>query len=96
MRKLFSRALALMTCLLVLPITLLRGQTGDSIVVVADTRKVHGWEAWWAKLYNGSHLTFAIVVVILVPIFGVLVSALANFVMARLGIRPKTSRTEGN
>jgi hypothetical protein len=65
------------------------GPKGNNIVVVADTRKNYGWEAWCASLYNGSHVMFAIAVVILVSILGVLVGAVVDRIMARIGIDTK-------
>ena len=56
------------------------------LVLVADTRKFTGWEAWWGNLYNEGHLAFALVTVIIVPVVGVILGSLADMVMSRLGI----------
>jgi len=73
--------------LLLLPARLLAAsEPSDAVVLVADTRKFHGWEAWWGNLYNESHLLFAIVTIIVIPVCGVILGMLADLVMSRLGI----------
>lgn len=62
------------------------GDVPDAVVLVADTRKLHGWEAWWANLYNESHMVFALVTIIIIPVCGVILGLLADVVMSRLGI----------
>ncbi len=88
MSTLFSSALTLRMWLLTSAI-FVAGPKGDNIVVVADTRKSYGWEAWCASLYNGSHVMFAIAVVMLVSILGVLVGAVVDRIMAQFGIDTK-------
>jgi len=56
------------------------------MVIVADTRKLTGWEAWWANLYNESHVYFTIVTVISIPVIGLIFGILADLVMKRIGI----------
>ena len=56
------------------------------MVIVADTRKLTGWEAWWANLYNESHVYFTIVTVISIPVIGLLFGVLADLVMKNIGI----------
>lgn len=56
------------------------------MVIVADTRKLTGWEAWWANLYNESHVYFTIVTVISIPVIGLLFGILADLVMKNIGI----------
>jgi heme/copper-type cytochrome/quinol oxidase subunit 2 len=58
----------------------------DIMVVVADTRGLPAWEAWWANLYNESHLYFTIVTVVLIPIIGVVFGTIADFFMKFLGL----------
>jgi hypothetical protein len=60
------------------------------LVVVADTRKFSGWEAWWTDLYNESHLYFALVTVAIIPIVGFIFGILADVVMGRIGIDLKS------
>ncbi len=89
MATLLCSALTLRTWFLMSALWL-AGPQGDNIVVVADTRKTHGWEAWCASLYNGSHVMFSIAVVIFVSILGVLVSTVVDRIMAKLGIDART------
>ncbi len=65
---------------------------GDAapIVIVADSRKLTGVMAWWANLYNESHLYFTVLTVILIPVIGVLFGVLADLVMHFVGIDLKS------
>ncbi len=74
------------TLFLLLPVQLLAEEKADFIILVADTRKLHGWQAWWANLYNEGHLVSAIVTVICIPLAGVTLGTLADQVMSRIGI----------
>lgn len=62
------------------------GGGGDLIVIVADSRGMTGWRAWWANLYNESHLSFTLLTVILIPALGTVLGILTDFLMARTGI----------
>lgn len=62
------------------------GEAADLIVIVADTRRLSGWEAWWANLYNESHAYFTAVTVITIPIVGLILGLIADFIMKRIGI----------
>ena len=66
------------------------GPAAAHLVVVADTRKLTGWEAWWANLYNESHLYFALLTVVIIPIVGLIFGVLADIVMSRIGIDLKS------
>lgn len=86
MRKLWSIVTFLFISLLA-PLRLFAvGDVPDAVVIVTDTRKLHGWEAWWANLYNESHIVFAIVTIIIIPVCGVILGVLADLAMSRLGI----------
>jgi|SRR5271157_1367553 len=61
-------------------------EAAQAIVIVADTRKLHGLRAWWGNLYNDSHLHFALMTIVLIPLAGVILGSLADLVMGRLGI----------
>ena len=65
---------------------------GDAapIVIVADSRKLTGLMAWWANLYNESHLYFTVLTVLLIPVIGVLFGVLADIVMHFIGIDLKS------
>mgnify|MGYP003541635178 FL=1 len=60
------------------------------IVIVADSRKLTGLMAWWANLYNESHLYFTVLTVILIPVIGVLFGVMADIVMHFIGIDLKS------
>ena len=86
MQKRLSRLTSLLALLVVPAQLLAASEPSDAVVLVADTRKLHGWEAWWGNLYNESHLLFAIATVIVIPVCGVILGMLADLVMSRLGI----------
>ena len=85
MIKHFSKLLGLITVLLLLPAQLF-AEEASTLVLVADTRKLSGIEAWWANVYNEGHLAFALATVVIVPVTGVILGSLADVVMSRLGI----------
>ncbi|OLN26381.1 hypothetical protein DVDV_2703 [Desulfovibrio sp. DV] len=66
------------------------GGGGAPIVMVADTRKLSGIMAWWANLYNESHLYFTILTIILIPLIGVIFGVLADIIMHFIGIDLKS------
>lgn len=79
------------TAMLVIPDAVLAaGEKASLLVIVADTRKLSGWEAWFANLYNESHLYFTIVTVVTIPIVGVLLGLMADLVMTHIGIDLKS------
>ena len=62
------------------------GPAAAPLVIVADTRKFTGWEAWWTNLYNESHLYFALLTIVIIPIVGLFFGILADIVMNWIGI----------
>ncbi|MGO8761515.1 MAG: DVU0150 family protein [Desulfobaccales bacterium] len=78
--------LVIMAGLLLPEMVLAAGPKAAPLVVVADTRKFTGWEAWWTNLYNESHLYFALLTVVLIPIIGLIFGLLADLVMRTIGI----------
>jgi hypothetical protein len=62
------------------------GEKAAAIVVVADQRGLSGWQLWLADLYNRSLLQFALFTIVAVPLMGVILGVLADFVMKRIGI----------
>jgi hypothetical protein len=62
----------------------------DNIVIVADTRKFTGWEAWWTNLYNESHLYFTLLTIALIPTIGVIFGVVADLLMGLIGIDLKS------
>ena len=57
-----------------------------AIVFVADSRALSGWRAWCVNLYNESPLQFALLTVAIIPLVGVILGLLADFVMSKTGI----------
>ena len=85
MRKVGLRLMSLLA-MLILPVQLLAAESSGADVIVADSRKLYGLEAWWGNLYNESHLVFAVVTILIIPLCGVTLGLLADLVMSRLGI----------
>jgi phage shock protein PspC (stress-responsive transcriptional regulator) len=66
------------------------GEKADLIVIVADSRKLTGVMAWWANLYNESHLYFTLLTIVLIPVIGVVFGVIADIVMHFIGIDLKS------
>lgn len=66
------------------------GGAGEPIVVVADSRRFTGWEAWFANLYNEDLFYFTVVTVITIPVMGVILGTAADFLMGRIGLNLKS------
>ena len=62
------------------------GEKAAAVVIVSDTRRLTGIMAWWGSLYNESHLLFAILTVVLIPVIGVIFGTLADLIMGHIGI----------
>jgi len=78
---------ALITLVLFTPsICLAAGAKAAPVVIVADTRKLDGIMAWWANLYNESHLYFMILTIIIIPVTGVVFGVIADIIMGWIGI----------
>ncbi len=92
MRKLWLKIMGLGTlAILLLPeLAAAAGPAAAPLVIVADTRKFTGWEAWWTNLYNESHLLFALVTVVIIPVVGLCFGLLADVVMNWIGIDLKS------
>ena len=88
MRKWWVKLTGLMVLagLLLPELVLAAGPAAAPLVMVADTRKFTGWEAWWTNLYNESHLYFALLTVVLIPVIGLIFGLLADLVMRTIGI----------
>ncbi|MCL2789416.1 MAG: hypothetical protein FWD79_02100 [Desulfobulbus sp.] len=71
-------------------LSLAAGGGGAPIVIVADTRKLDGIMTWWANLYNESHVQFAVLTIIIIPVTGVIFGVLADIVMGWIGIDLKS------
>jgi hypothetical protein len=92
MRKLWAKIVSfgVMAMLLMPEIAAAAAKKVSGLVIVADTRKFSGWEAWWTNLYNESHLYFTLVTVALIPLVGFIFGILADVVMSRIGIDLKS------
>lgn len=89
MKKLWVKFLGLITMAFVLAPKLVLAAGGGEVaplVIVADTRKLSGIMAWWANMYNESHVEFTILTVVLIPTIGLLFGVLADLVMSHIGI----------
>lgn len=88
MRKLWAKivGLVVMAALLLPEIALAAGEKATALVIVADTRRFTGWEAWFSNLYNESHIYFVLLTVAVIPTVGVILGLLADVVMSRIGI----------
>ena len=67
----------------------------QSIVIVADSRKLTGIMAWWANLYNESHFYFTLLTVILIPLIGVIFGVAGRHRHALHRHRPLVPRPGG-
>ena len=93
MSKVWTKLIGLGAVLfLILPELALAAGGGEiaPLVIVADTRKLTGIMAWWANLYNESHLYFMILTVVLIPTIGVCFGVIADIVMSHIGIDLKS------
>lgn len=79
-------SLILTTLCLTAQTALAAGGGGEPIVIVADSRKLTGVMAWWANLYNESHLYFTLLTIVLIPLIGVIFGVIADIVMHFVGI----------
>ncbi len=60
------------------------------VVLVADAGNLGGITAWWANMYNESHLWLTVPAVLVVSAIGVIFGMLADTVMDRIGIDLKS------
>jgi len=77
-------------CLFALGANLLAAEQKTDVVLVADSRHLNGVMAWWANLFNESHLYFALLTVVVIPLAGVVLGTLADLLIGRLGINLKS------
>lgn len=63
---------------------------GERMVYVADSRRFAGWRAWIAAVYNESHVYFALLTILTIPLLGLALGKLTDIVMARIGINLKS------
>jgi hypothetical protein len=92
MKNLWKRIIGFgfMVILLAPGLALAAGPKAAPLVIVADTRKFTGWEAWWTNLYNESHFYFTLITVVTIPVVGFLFGVLADLIMGHIGIDLKS------
>lgn len=92
MKRFIARLTGLATlAVLFLPEAVLAaGEKVADLVIVADTRKLGPWMAWWANLYNESHFYFTLITVVSIPVIGLLFGVIADILMAHIGIDLKS------
>ncbi len=82
--------------LLAIPFQLAAEEKATAIVIVADSRHLSGLAAWWVNVYNESHIYFALLTVIVIPLAGAILGGIADLLMGRLGIDLKSRKLEEN
>ena len=92
MHKFWTKIIGLVTmAILLLPeLAAAAGPAVAPLVIVADTRKFTGWDAWWTNLYNESHLAFALLTIAIIPLVGLCFGLLADVVMNWIGLDLKS------
>jgi hypothetical protein len=90
--KIWTRTTTLITGLLLFcpALALAAAEKAATLVMVADTRKFTGWEAWWTNLYNESHVYFTLLTVAIIPVVGVIFGTIADLIMSRIGLDLKS------
>jgi hypothetical protein len=92
MKRLWTKftSLAIMAFVLMPEMALAAGEKAAPLVIVADTRRFTGWQAWWTNLYNESHAYFTLVTIIVIPLVGLIFGVLADLIMGHIGIDLKS------
>lgn len=88
MRNLWTKLVgfAALSAVLLPQIVMAAGPAAEAVVIVSDTRRLTGIMGWWGSLYNESHIYFALLTIVLIPIIGVLFGTLADLIMSHIGI----------
>ena len=95
MKKAMTKLLALVTLAVAWGPDMLwaAGGGGDApIVVVADTRVVHGILHYFSNLYNTNILLFAVWAVVLTAVYGVVLGLIIDKLMALTGLDLKSRK----
>ena len=95
MKKAMTKLLALVTLAVAWGPDMLwaAGGGGDApIVVVADTRVVHGILHYFSNLYNTNILLFAVWAVVLTAVYGVVLGLIMDKLMALTGLDLKSRK----
>lgn len=87
LRRLWTFVCALPLALLAPSLVMAAGGGARPIAIVADTRFIdNDLMHWWAQMYNESHLTFALMTMVLIPVIGCIFGVVADFFMNMTGI----------
>ncbi len=88
MKRLWTKlsGLVLMLCVLLPEMVLAAGPKAAAVVIVSDTRRLSGLLKWWGDLYNQSHIYFALLTIVLIPVIGLCFGIIADIVMKGIGI----------
>jgi hypothetical protein len=70
--------------------SLLAAEKAEAIVIVADSRRFAGWRAWWVNVYNESHLMFALMTIVTLPLLALILGRITSALMALTGINLKS------
>ncbi len=76
--------------LILLPAPAFAEHAENTVVLVVDSRRFSGWEAWWANLYNESHFYFALITVLIILTLGLFMGEFTEMIMRRIGINLKS------
>ena len=71
---------------LILAASRLQGAEAGPVVIVADSRHLTGLTAWWVNIYNDSHVLFALLTIVTIPVVGAILGSVADLMMRRIGI----------
>ncbi|MDR2744899.1 MAG: hypothetical protein LBB66_06890 [Desulfovibrio sp.] len=87
LRRLGVSVCALSLTLLAPSLAMAAGGAARPIAIVADTRFIdNSLMHWWAQMYNESHLAFALMTMVIIPVLGCVLGVVADFFMRMTGI----------
>jgi hypothetical protein len=90
MRRISAGLTRLALMAILLPAAALAGEGGEMMVLVADSRRFSGWQAFWTNLYNESHLYFALLTILIIPTLALTMGRLTDILLSRIGINLKS------
>jgi hypothetical protein len=90
MRRISAGLTRLAFIAILVPAAALAGEGGEMMVLVADSRRFSGWQAFWTNLYNESHLYFALLTILIIPTLALTMGRLTDILLSRIGINLKS------
>jgi hypothetical protein len=92
MKRFWGKMTALIVLVIALGpnVVLAAGGPAAPLVIVADTRRLDGWQSWFANLYNESHLYFTLLTIVLIPVIGLCFGLIADVIMHFIGLDLKS------